>query len=223
MNPLLRSPVIKKMIMALTGQAMVLFVIIHVLGNSSMYVGWLNAYAAHLHSLPFLLWVFRLTMMSLLLLHLVFGIVLTLENRSAKNHAYTKKKTIEATFAGRYMIWSGAVIGAFILYHLLHFTVQIVNPEISAKLNFDAFGRPDVLKMVVLNFQKLSILLVYTVGLTALFLHLIHGIQSSLQTLGLNTERTMPVVLGFGSVAALILFLGYIAIPVIVYFGMVRT
>ena len=213
------STVARKLMMTITGQLMVLFVIIHVLGNSTLYVNWLNAYTAGLHAFPPFLWTFRLMMIASLLLHIYLGIVVTLENRASKPQAYAVTTRLSATFAGRNMIWTGALIFSFLIYHLLHFTFPVTNPAIAAVRNLDAFGRPDVASMVVRSFQHISIVMVYVLSMAALLLHLTHGIQSSFQTWGLNNDRTLPVVEKIGIVAAIILFLGYAAIPVVIVTG----
>ena len=216
------STVARKLLMTITGQMMILFVIVHVIGNSTIYFNKLNAYAAGLHALPLLVWMFRLFMAGMLGIHVFYGIVLTLENWKAKPQAYAKSVYLSATFAGRYMIWTGSMIAAFLVYHLLHFTVQAIYPQLSAISHPDALGRPDVFFMVVGSFQHLSVSLLYIIGMGALLLHLTHGIQSSFQTWGLNNERTFPVITRGGTIAATVLFLGYIAIPIVILAGIVK-
>lgn len=217
-----KSTVGRKIVMAITGLAMLCFVTIHAIGNSTIYFGWLNAYAEHLHALPPLVWIFRLILFTMFLLHAIYGIQLTLENRTAKPRAYAVRKDLSTTFASKNMIWTGLLIAAFLIYHLLHFTLQVTNPEISADSNMDSMGRPDVFMMVVLSFQKLFISLIYILAMIALALHLSHGIQSFLQTLGLSNERIMPAVIKAGTVAAVILLLGYISIPIVIIMGIVK-
>ena len=208
--------------MTVTGQLMVLFVIIHVLGNSTIYVSWLNAYAVGLHAFPPFLWAIRLVMIAAVLLHVYLGIVVTLENRASKPQAYAVTNHLSTTFAGRNMIWSGALIFSFLIYHLLQFTFQVTNPAIAAVRNLDAAGRPDVFSMVVQSFQQMSIVTVYLFSMTALLLHLTHGIQSSLQTWGLNNDRSLPIMIKAGTITALVLFLGYVAIPVVIVLGILK-
>lgn len=208
--------------MTVTGQFMVLFVIFHVLGNSTIYVNWLNAYAAGLHAFPPFLWTIRLLMIAAILLHIYLGIVVTLENRTSKPQAYAVTNHLSTTFAGRNMIWSGVLIFSFIIYHLLQFTFQVTDPAIAAVRNLDAVGRPDVFSMVVQSFQHLSIVLVYLVSMTALLLHLTHGIQSSFQTWGMNNDRSLPIVIKAGTVTAVVLFLGYVAIPLVIVLGFLK-
>jgi succinate dehydrogenase / fumarate reductase cytochrome b subunit len=199
--------------MAVTGFMMISFVTVHFIGNSTIFFSWLNNYAEHLHALPPLVWAFRLVMFTAFCLHVYFGITLYLENRAAKPNTYTVNKTLCTSFAARTMIWTGLIIAAFLIYHLLHFTFQITHPSIAAKLNADSMGRPDVYKMVVLSFQQFSIAFIYACAMIAVALHVSHGIQSFLQTIGLNTERTLPVFVKAGVVMAIILFAGYVAIP----------
>lgn len=206
--------------MAVSGQVMILFIILHAIGNSTLYSDSLNAYAEQLHSLPVILWIYRPVMLAFFFLHVVVGIQLYLENRDAKPQAYAVRISQRTTLGGKTMIWTGLLIGVFLVYHLFHFTLQVTNPEISAKMNLDALGRPDVLKMVMLSFQKVLISLVYIFSMIALFLHLSHGIQSSLQTLGLNNDRTLPVIAKAGFLSAFLIFLGYASIPIVIFIGL---
>ena len=221
----LKSTVGRKLIMAITGSFMVVFVVIHLLGNSSVYIGpdGINSYAAKLHGLGPFVWIFRLVMLTLFSLHVIFGIQLTLENSAARPQQYAVRKTLRITFAGKTMIWTGLLIAAFLTYHLLHFTIQVTNPAISSQMNSDMTGRPDVYRMVVLSFQNSAIVGVYGLAMVGLGLHLSHGIQSFFQTFGLNTDRTMPVITRSGVLAALVLFAGYVAIPVIIVLGFLRA
>jgi len=212
----------RKILASITGLLMILFVVLHLIGNSTIYFHWLNAYAAHLHALPAFVWAYRVFMLVVLSVHVFFGIQLKLENIEAKPLAYVCKRNLSATFASRNMIWTGTIIAIYLVYHLLHFTVQVINPEFSAIQHADALGRPDVYEMVVRNFQNFSISLVYIFAMTALALHLTHGIQSLFQTLGLNTEKAMPVIIKAGAITAIILSLGYISIPLLVLAGVLK-
>lgn len=213
------STVGKKIVMAITGQILVIFVIFHIAGNSSIFFRALNAYVVGLYGLPLFVWGGRAVLVAAFAFHIWYGTVLKLENHSAKPQAYALSHYLNATFAGRNMIWTGAFIITFLLYHLLHFTFQVTNPSIAADTHFDDLGRPDVFMMVIRSFQHIDISLVYIVSLVALLLHLYHGIQSSFQTWGMNNDRTLPVIERTGMIAATILFLWYAAIPLSIVMG----
>ncbi len=222
---LFHSTVGRKILMAVTGLILISFVIIHLLGNTSVFVGpdGINAYAAKLHSLGPVVWLFRLVMLAVFGLHILIGIQLTLENRAANPVAYAQKKTLRTSFAAENMIVTGLLLAAFVVYHILHFTMHVTNPEISASvLPPDALGRPDVYTMVVASFQKGFISLIYVISMVLLFLHLSHGGQSFLQTFGLANDKTLPAI-GTGSKAvSLVILLGYISIPVLIVIGLVK-
>jgi len=220
---LINNMVGRKIVMSVTGLAMIFFVIIHLLGNTSMFRGpdSINAYADILHSFGPFIWMLRIFMFSALCLHAFFGIQLALENRTANPQKYAVRKNLSASFAGKNMIWTGLIIAAYLVYHLLHFTVQVIAPEFSASQNHDAMGRPDVFSMVVHSFRNIVVSGIYVVAMAAVGLHLSHGMQSMVQTLGLNNEKTLPVMAKIGIAAALILFLGYAAIPASIISGMV--
>jgi succinate dehydrogenase / fumarate reductase cytochrome b subunit len=221
---LLKNAVGRKLIMSVTGFFLVAFVVVHLMGNLTIYAGpnGINAYARSLHRLTPLLWVFRLFMFSMFVLHTFYGIQLTLENRAASRKGYAIKNSRQTNFAARNMIWTGLLIGVFIIYHLLHFTFQVTNPGISAGTHPDALGRPDVFTMVVLSFRHIMISAGYICAMFILGLHFFHAVQSSFQTVGLNSERTFPVIVKGSVVTAVIIFVGYTLFPVTILTGVLK-
>ena len=219
---LLSDSIGRKVVMAITGLLMVLFVVGHLLGNLSIFAGpnGINAYAEKLHGLPQVVWATRVVMLTAVALHIVLSIRLTLENRAAKPTAYAVDRRLRVTFAGKNMIWTGLLLGGFIAFHLLHFTVRSV-PGLDIVQGLDGPGRFDVFSMVVAAFGQVATVVVYVVAMAALFLHLSHGIQSTFQSLGLNNAKTMPGFLKFGSVLSVIFLLGYGSIPVAIFFGLI--
>lgn len=214
---LLTSTVGRKILMAITGILMVLFVVVHLLGNTSIFIpGGLNAYAEHLHALPPLVWAFRLAMLTFLVVHVLYGIQLTLENNAANPKGYAVKRQLKANFSSENMIWTGLLLLIFIGYHILHFTVR-VTPDIVQGV--DSLGRFDVFTMVVSSFSHGIISLIYVAAMVVLFLHLKHGIQSFFQTMGWSSDRSLPVIVKIGAVAAVIFLVGYSSIPVSILTG----
>ncbi len=87
-----------------------------------------NAYAVFLKSKPVLLWGARLGLLILVFLHILTGVQLTLRNRAARPEKYDRNKPYKASYASRTLFLSGAALFAFIVYHLMHFTVGLVDP-----------------------------------------------------------------------------------------------
>jgi succinate dehydrogenase / fumarate reductase cytochrome b subunit len=214
---LLSDSIGRKAVVAITGLSMVLFVV-HLLGNSTIFAGpdGINAYAEKLHGLGPFVWAFRLVMLCLLGLHVIFAVLLTLENRAANPGKYAVKKMLKANFASETMIWTGLLLLAFLVYHLLQFTAR-VTPDIV--LGNDAKNRVDVFTMVFTSFRITPIALVYVAAMVTLFLHLSHGIQSVFQSIGLNNDKTMPQFGVLGKLLSALFLVGYSAIPVLILAG----
>ncbi len=215
---LLSSSVGKKMLMAVSGLFMLLFVVMHLLGNSTIFIGsdWLNAYAEHLRELAPLVWAFRVFMISMLCLHVYLGIVLTLENWGANPEKYAVKKNLRATFSSKTMIWTGALLLAFILVHLAQFTFRATPDVVQA---FDWKDRFDVFLMVISSLRIPLVAGFYIFAMIVLFLHLNHGIQSTFQSLGWNNDRTLPRFSMGGKLLSILFLLGYGAIPALIIAG----
>jgi succinate dehydrogenase / fumarate reductase, cytochrome b subunit len=215
---LLSNTVGRKVLMAVTGLFMVLFVVVHLLGNSSIFAGpdGINAYAAKLHGLGPFVWISRLFLGAMLAFHVVLGVLLTLENNAANPARYAVKKMAKATFASETMIWTGLLLLSFIVYHLLQFTAR-VTPDIV--LGNDAKGRVDVFTMVVSSLRVTPISLAYLAAMVTLFLHLSHGIQSIFQTIGLTNDKALPQYERYGKLLSVLFLLGYSSIPVLILAG----
>jgi succinate dehydrogenase / fumarate reductase cytochrome b subunit len=211
----------KKILMACTGSFLVLFIIVHLLGNSSIYIGpdGINAYTKQLHSMPALVWLFRLVMLALFTLHVFIGIQLYVQNSASKPVKYSVKKSLKATFSSKNMIWTGLLIAAFLTYHLLHFTFRVASAE---SLGIDALGRPDVYSMVLTGLEETPAAIIYIIGLFALFLHILHGVQSLFQSTGLNCEKIQPCIIKASRTAAVVIFIAYLAIPLVIFAGILR-
>ena len=149
-----RSSLGKKYVMAITGLGLWVFVIIHMLGNLQIFLGpeKIDSYAALLKSNPAILWPARIGLFLIAALHVLTAEQLVRANRRARPKGYEFKKPVASTFANRTMLLSGLVIFSFILFHLAHFTMGWINPQL-LRLK-DAQGRHDVYQMMVKGFSK---------------------------------------------------------------------
>lgn len=216
----------RKILMAITGLFLVLFGVIHLVGNTTIF-GWLtggiNAYAHHLHAFPPMVWAFRAVMLVIVAVHIWFGIQLTVENRGGRPQQYAVKATQKTTFSSENMIWTGVALLAFIVYHLLHFTGKVMPGMEQMALNEE--GAVDVYKMMtssVYGFKNILISLIYGGAMVALCLHLKHGIQSIFQTVGLSNDKAMPTLVKAGTLVAVVLLLGYVSIPTSIFLNILK-
>src|SRR5262245_6202117 len=177
----------KKYLMAITGLALFLFVIVHMAGNLQVFLGpeIMNAYADLLKSKPALLWTARIGLLVIAVIHIVSALQLAAENRAARPEPYAEGKPI-ATLASRTILVSGLIIFAFVVYHLMHFTFGVTNPEFMELR--DPLGRRDVYAMTLEGFSSRWVSAFYIISMGLLCLHLSHGLSSLFTSLGLRTK-----------------------------------
>ncbi|MEO5717084.1 MAG: succinate dehydrogenase cytochrome b subunit [Chthoniobacterales bacterium] len=218
-----RSSVGRKMIVAVTGVILILFVIGHLLGNLQIFLGpdWINGYAEHLRELGMFLWVVRGGLLLTVIIHIYYTIRLAIENRQARPVRYKRKDTVRATFASRSMAMSGLVLLAFIIFHILHFTVRVTDPRFNT-LPLDPLNHYDVYSMMIYGFQSPLVSGFYILAMFLLALHLSHGTSSFFQSLGLSNQKLAPRLASAGRVLAWLLFIGYSSIPIAVLLGWVK-
>ena len=216
-----RSSLGKKYVMAITGFLLFLFVIVHMLGNLQVYIGRdaMNAYAALLKSKPGLLWTARVGLFIIAVLHIVSALQLAAENRDARPQPYAEGKPI-ASLASRTILVSGLIIFAFIVYHLMHFTLGVTNPDFMDL--HDALGHHDVYGMVVEAFRNPLVSVFYIMSMGLLCLHLSHGVSSLFQSLGIRRRSTVAAFNRFAQISAIVIFVGNCSIPVSILAGVVR-
>ena len=215
---LFNSPVGAKMLMALTGLMLTGFVLAHLTGNMLVFAGAekFNAYAHGMQSLGALLWIARGGLLSVFVLHLFLAMKLTIENKAARPVAYAHEATIQATFASRYMAHTGLMIFAFVVYHLAHYTLKILSPEISALPEGDAYA------MVVAGFSNPVVSGFYILAMASLATHLRHGVSSAFQSFGFHHGNLNPFTEKLGPIVAVIVFFGFSSIPLAVMAGIVK-
>lgn len=216
----------RKFIMGLTGLALFGFVIGHLLGNLQIFAGaeTINAYGALLKSNMELLWGARIGLLVCIGLHIWMAVSLAADNQAARPVQYANDTSGESSLASRTMLISGLIIFFFILYHLLHFTVQVDWVNGTGK-DFhdmvDSKGRHDVYTMLIVGFRHPLVSFFYLVAVGLLSVHLSHGIAALFSSLGLKTKAWEGTIETFSKVVALLILIGYASIPLAVMFGIV--
>ena len=221
MNQFFKSSIGRKYVVGVTGIVLILFLVVHLLGNLQIFVGpkAINDYAAFLKSMPVLIWPARAGLLLMFVLHFSFALKLYFENRAARPKSYAVENSVQATISSRVMALSGTIILLYVIGHLLHFTLGVILPEYSELQ--DALGRPDVYSMVVKGFQVTPVAVFYIIALLLLWSHLSHGISSIFQSLGVG-QSNKGLISNIGPVLSTLLILGYISIPLSVMLGLVK-
>jgi succinate dehydrogenase / fumarate reductase cytochrome b subunit len=212
-----------KYVMALTGFFLVFFALAHMLGNLSTFGGaeGLNAYAEHLRAFPPLLWAFRAMMLGAVVLHLFFGLTLYLQNKAARPINYACKENKRTTFSAQTMVWTGLLLLVFVVIHLVQFTFHGLLPS-GAIIENTAAGHFNVFAMVATSLNSGGMTAFYLASVVVLLLHILHGTASFLQSLGATNENTFTGITQGGKVAAFVIALGFVLVPLSVLFGLVK-
>lgn len=212
----------KKAVMAATGVVLFGYVVAHLAGNLQIFAGGgpdapINRYSQLLHSAGGLLWGARIVLLVSVGLHILAAVQLWALNRAARPIRYHKKDDVPTAYAARTMRWSGVIIAAFVIFHVLHLTTGDVVPLATLP-----DGSYDVYANVVAGFQIWYVSLAYIVAVSLLGMHLYHGVYSLFQTVGFNHPRYTPGIKRFSEAFAIALTAGYISIPAAVMAGILR-
>jgi succinate dehydrogenase / fumarate reductase cytochrome b subunit len=225
-----------KYVVALTGLALTAFVLVHMTGNLLIFRGReaLNSYALFLKERGALLWAARLGLLAVFVLHIWLAVRLTLRNRAARPTRYAYEDTVQASIASRTMIWSGLVILAFVVFHLMHYTFGLVAATAPNGKNYlsleeslaqtsphDPAQRHDVYAMTIYGFRSVPVAIAYIVAQIFLGLHLSHGVASTFQSMGWSAPRWWRLIRCIGRTIAFAVVIGNIAMPLAVMTGMI--
>jgi succinate dehydrogenase / fumarate reductase cytochrome b subunit len=215
----------KKYVMAISGLLLLLFVIAHMIGNLQIFLGKevINSYAHFLQSNPEILWPARIGLLVLAILHVTTALQLAAANRRARPVGYDDGKVYGASFASQAILFSGLIVLAFIIYHLLHFTIGVIQDE-ALTYRYSLKGEPvhDVYRMMIQGFSNPWISMIYLICMGLLCLHLSHGVSAMFQSLGWRKKAYARVIDRSAKVAALVIFLGNSSIPIAVMAGWVK-
>jgi len=215
------APIGKKVIMAITGVILFGYVVAHLLGNLQIYGDpqQINKYAAFLHNPANagLLWVARAALLVAVIMHIVASVQLWKLKSDARPVAYVKKDDAAATYASRTMMWSGPIVAAFVIFHVLHLTVGAVLP-----LQEIGPNEPNVRANVIAGFLNPAVSAFYILAMILLCMHLYHGLWSMFQSLGFSHPRYTPRLKKGAAIFAILIAIGNCSIPIAVMAGLVK-
>jgi len=207
--------------MAISGFVLSAFVFVHMIGNLQVFMppSAINDYAYFLHHmLPWeVLWGFRFTLLAAVVLHVWTAIQLKIENAAARPQSYQVNASVVATPAARYMAFSGMIMLAFIVFHILHYTVRSTHPEFKMFMTMNDDGEKmfDAYAMMIYGFSSefWYVSAFYIISMASLALHLSHGVSSMFQSLGLRNELWRYRLNAFAAFYGIVLFIGFSSIP----------
>ncbi|MDA8404752.1 MAG: succinate dehydrogenase cytochrome b subunit [Desulfobacteraceae bacterium] len=207
---MLRTSIGKKLLMALTGLCFCLFLIIHLIGNLTLYGGkdMFLSYVKHLHALGPLIRIAETGLLLFAVIHVSTGFLLVWQNWKASPVRYQIKKNAGGrTIGSMTMPYTGLIILAFVAVHLSNF--HFIDPV-----------RQTVFQAMSATFASVPYVLFYTLAVIVAAVHVSHGFWSLFQTLGANHPKYMPAIRGLGLVFSLLVAAGFGFIPAYVGFFM---
>ncbi|WP_189217595.1 MULTISPECIES: succinate dehydrogenase [Streptomyces] len=214
------SSVGKKTVMAVSGLIMLLYLVVHMLGNLKIFFGAaeFDGYAHWLRTLgePFLhhewaLWIVRVVLVVAVVAHAVAAYQLSRRDIKARPSKYVHKKA-RTSYATRTMRWGGIILALFIVWHVLDLTTGTVHPDFQA-------GHP--YQNVIDTFSTWYGNVIYIVAVLAVGLHVRHGFWSAAQTLGAGSRTRDRALKITANALALVLTVGFVSVPVAVMTGVV--
>jgi len=215
------APIGKKVIMAVTGVILFGYVVAHLLGNLQIFGNpdQINIYAAFLHNPANagLLWGARGALLVAVILHIVASVQLWKLKGDARPVGYVKKEDPAASYASRTMMWSGPIVAAFVIFHVLHLTVGAVLP-----LQEIGPNQPNVRANVIAGFMNPAVSAFYILAMILLCMHLYHGLWSMFQSLGFSHPRYTPKLKKGAAIFAILIAIGNCSIPIAVMAGLVK-
>lgn len=208
-----RSSPGRKFIMALTGLFLIMFLIVHLIGNSLVILNdngfAFKGFVAFMEHNPGIK-IMSVVLLAGFIIHIIQGIDVWMTNRKAKGMNYSVSTNANASIFSKYMFWFGVVIFVFLVLHLGNFWFGL---KITGTLK-----QEDLYSKVIEAFKNPFYVIVYEIGIIALHMHLRHGFQSAFQTLGINHSKWTPLIKCAGMIYAIVVPLGFFIIPVYVYF-----
>lgn len=219
----LTSSIGKKVVMSLTGLFLISFLLIHLVGNLQLLAGdggkAFNLYAAFMTTNPLIKTVSYLLYAGILL-HAIQGWALWRKNRKARgSQGYAVKVNRVAStnsFAANNMGWLGTIIFVFILVHMYQFWLQM-KLDALPYATYEGQTVKDLYSIVSYTFGNVGFVIFYVVAMVVIAYHLLHGFQSAFQTLGLNHQKYTPLIKTVGKAFAILVPLGFAAIPLFMY------
>jgi succinate dehydrogenase / fumarate reductase cytochrome b subunit len=215
------SSITKKIIMSLAGLFLTSFLVVHLLINLLILFDdsrELFNQAAHFMATNPLIQTFQWVLFAGFIVHIIFGTVLQVQNWMARPVKYEKKGSSEQSYFSKFMIHTGVIIFIFLIIHFANFFVKAKFGHIES-ISYESGTYEDLVLLIVQLFSDGGYVAFYVVALLLLGFHLDHGFQSAFQSLGLNHSRYTPVIKLAGTLFSILITLGFIAIPLVIYFS----
>jgi len=215
------SSIGKKLMVALAGIFLILFLLVHLGINLTLILTESSKpfnVAAHFMGTNIIIKVFELILFTAFLLHIIYVLILQIQNWIARPKRYKIPNYSQISFFSKFMIWLGGIILIFLVIHLTDFYFKSKFGHLE-EITYDNIRYyTDLSSLVIQKFHIPGIVIFYIACFLILGFHLWHGFHSAFQTLGLNHKVYTPVIKKLGMVYTILLVSGFTIIPLVIYF-----
>lgn len=215
------SSIGKKLIMSLAGLFLVVFLVVHLGINLSLILAESNdAFnkAAHFMGHNYVIKVFEIVLFLGFFLHIIYGIILQIQNWIARPYRYRVTKNTQTSFFSKYMFHTAVIVLVFLVIHVGDFYVGSKFLGKAQVINIDGKEYKDLASMVIDKFNMAGYVIFYIAAIIFLGFHLNHGFQSAFQTMGTNHNKYTPIIKGLGVAYSILIPAGFISIPLVIFF-----
>ncbi len=215
------SSIGRKLIMSLTGLFLILFLVVHLIGNLQLLSNdegkAFNIYTDFMSHNPVIQLIAKGNYF-FILLHAIMGILLAVKNKNAKGSKYAVSPNNKTSWASNNMALLGTLIFAFLLMHMGHFWFQFKWGSGLPMVNYDGVEMINAYAKVTTVMSQPIWMVAYLIGLLVLAFHLWHGFASAFQSLGLRHKKYTPIIEGLGKAYSILVPLGFAILPLYIFF-----
>ncbi|RLD23959.1 MAG: succinate dehydrogenase [Bacteroidetes bacterium] len=220
MSSIFTSSIGKKLMMSLAGVFLITFLLVHMGLNLLVIIfedPMVYNKAAHFMSTNILIKIFEIVLFGGLLLHVIYALILQVENWIARPRRYNKANYANTSFFSKFMVHTAAIVLVFLVIHLVDFYIKAKFGH-AAEIHVDGVAYHDFASEIIDKFKVLPFVVFYIAAFIFLGFHLIHGFQSAFKTMGLDHKKYTPFIQLLSIIYTVVVVAGYTIIPLVVYF-----
>ena len=221
MSGILTSSIGKKLLMSLAGIFLIVFLLVHMGINLLVIIfedPMVYNKAAHFMTSNILIKIFEIVLFGGFLLHIIYALILQVQNWIARPSRYNKANYSNTSFFSKFMVHTAAITLVFLVIHMMDFYIKAKFGH-AAEINVEGIAYHDFASEILDKFKMLPFVIFYIAAIIFLGFHLIHGFQSAFKTLGMDNRKYTPVIDALALIYSIVVVAGYSIIPVIIYFS----
>jgi len=220
MSGIFTSSIGKKLLMSLAGIFLIVFLLVH-MGINLLVIIYKDPMvynkAAHFMTSNILIKIFEIILFGGFLLHIIYALILQIQNWIARPRRYNKANYANTSFFSKFMVHTAAITLVFLVIHFMDFYIKAKFGH-AAEILVDGVVYHDFASEIVDKFKMLPFVVFYIAAIIFLGFHLMHGFQSAFKTLGMDNRKYTPAIQVLSIIYCTVVVAGYSIIPVIIYF-----